>query len=87
MTRHKISRATRLRWWVLNLIHAIPSSLLVALNICPYCLRHSITVGRRPTRTAYHDESMNWETSCIDCFEQHDAEWEARWQEYYAGCL
>lgn len=79
-------RTAKLRWWVLDLIHSIPSQLLISLNICPYCLSHSITVGKRPTRTAYVEE-RNWETSCIDCYEAHDAEWEARWQEYYAGCL
>lgn len=82
-----IRRRTRLRWWVLGVISSIPTSLLTSLNICPYCLRHSITVGRRATRTAYVDEEMNRETSCIDCFEEHDAEWEARWDEYYAGCM
>lgn len=82
-----ISRGTRLRWWVLKVISSIPAHLLTALNVCPYCFHHSITVGRRPTRTAYADEEMNWETSCIDCWEEHDAEWGARWDEYYAGCM
>jgi hypothetical protein len=81
------SRAMRLRWWVSDRVRSIPLPVLLWLNICPCCLRHSITVGRRSTRTAYYDESMNWETSCIDCYEEHDDYWLERWQEYYAGCL
>lgn len=83
--KSKISRLTRVRWFILGLVDPIPDRLLVALGFCPYCLHHSITVTKRPTQTAYVDEDRNRDIVC--CFEEHDAEWSARWAEYYAGCL
>lgn len=82
-----ISKWTRLRWWWYGLVDKIPTGALTALGFCPYCLQHSVTVCKRPTRTAYVEEARNCEVSCADCYEEHDAEWKARWAEYYAGCL
>lgn len=80
-------RSVRLRWLLLDLLARVPVAVLVALNVCPCCYRHAMTVGRRPTRTAYPDPESNFETSCVDCYEEHDEIWTERWQEYYAGCL
>lgn len=77
----------RLLWALQQLIRSTPFSILSFFNICPSCLRHSITVTRRPTRTMYEDPESNFEISCIDCFEEHDDYWRERWDDYYAGLL
>jgi len=56
-------------------------------GICPNRLQHSITVGRRRTRTAHADDAQNFEVPCLDCYEEHDDYWNERWDEYYRGCL
>jgi len=81
------SQLTRLKWQIEDLVHQIPDHYLSWCGFCPYCLTHSITVGRRPTRTAYHEKSWNFEVSCIDCYELHDEYWRDRWHEYYSNCL
>lgn len=81
------SRWARLRWRILSLLSRIPDHVWAWCGFCPYCYTHSITVGKRPTRTAYHEEHLNWETSCIDCWEEHDEYWQGMWDDYYAGCL
>lgn len=83
----RFSRVDRARWAVLDSIRSLPIGILLALNICPSCLKHSMTVAKRATRTAYVDPESNWEISCIDCFEEHDEYWRERWDEYYAGCF
>lgn len=83
----RISRLTRLRWSLLSFVHKIPEKVFLAVSVCPVCLRHSITVGKRRTRTDYTNEESNFEVSCIDCFEEHDQYWIERWDEYYRSVL
>ncbi len=55
---------------------------------CPCCGdTESLTVERRRTNTAYHDDTKNWETSCIHCFKEHWGMMQELWDDYYASRL
>lgn len=75
----RIGRRIHEKFWVW--FYKLPPRLFLLVSVCPNCLRHSITVANRRTRTDYADPAANYEVSCIDCFEEHDAYWIERWDE------
>jgi len=44
-------------------------------------------VMTRRRMTSYADDSMNFTTGCEACFDDEQAYWAERWDEYYAGCM
>lgn len=52
---------------------------------CGRCRTFSLTVARRHMNTCYHDEESNYATTCLPCFEEIEDDWQAMWDEYWAG--
>jgi hypothetical protein len=55
--------------------------------ICPNCEQESDTVGRRRLNTAFVDDELNHEYSCLDCFQEHCAYYKERWEDYWADVI
>lgn len=58
-----------------------------AIEQCDCCGEYSATVALRRMNTAYEDDNMNWERTCLECHLEHEKHWEEAWQEYWAGRL
>jgi hypothetical protein len=50
---------------------------------CPGCGRYVDDVAKRRLNTAYHKDSMNWVTSCEDCFREVWEYYRELWGTYY----
>lgn len=49
---------------------------------CDHCGRWFVYPKRRRMNTAYHDEESNYCCECENCFEETQAYWQERWDEY-----
>ena len=54
---------------------------------CPGCKRFTSTIERRRQNTLYPDDESNHVTCCSECFDEVQAYWEERWDEYNSGRL
>lgn len=54
----------------------------VDLTVCPCCLRHSADVACRVRNSAYVDDSLNYLTSCGDCYREDTEHLQDLWDEY-----
>jgi len=50
---------------------------------CPLCERESDTVERRQLNTLYVEEELNYQTSCLECYEDTIEYYKECWQEYH----
>lgn len=64
-----------------NFIHAV-------FGYCPQCGRWFCRgVKRRRQNTAYEDEESNYITVCRKCYDEVQALWAEKWEEYWSSCL
>ena len=61
--------------------------LLFPRWFCQGCNRFRGTIERRRQNTMYEDDESNYVTCCAECFEEIEAYWQERWDEYYSGRL
>lgn len=52
---------------------------------CIVCKKKGAT--KRRQNTAYVEDEKNWVVMCDSCFEENEAYWQERWEEYYTGCM
>ena len=61
--------------------------LLFPRWFCSGCNRFKLTIERRRQNTMYEDDESNYVTCCAECFEEIEAYWQERWDEYNSGRL
>lgn len=83
---HKITRWRRFTRWLQNKQYQLQHWWWAVTGACNFCGSYN-QVQKRRMNTAYNDDKMNWETSCVACYEDHQDVWRERWAEYWSGCL
>jgi len=48
---------------------------------CPICGTVGLDVEQRRQNTAHADDALNWVVSCLDCFDNIQAEWAAEYDD------
>lgn len=55
---------------------------------CPDCGHpNNGTIAIRRANTAYVNDVCNWDICCLVCYEDHQAYWAERWEDYNGGRL
>lgn len=54
---------------------------------CQGCNRFRLDIERRRQNTMYEEDASNYVTCCMECFEEVQAYWDERWEEYNSGRL